>query len=77
VLKILSGNQVLIKEEKYIPLSQQEIADLAHCSKLKINKLLYELIKMEFIVMYKYKRGKYALTDKANKFLKLTMDIEQ
>ena len=39
-LKLLSENQVTIKESSYVTLSQQEIADMAHFSKLKTNKLL-------------------------------------
>ena len=43
ILKLLSENQVTIKESSYVTLSQQEIADMAHFSKLKTNKLLNEL----------------------------------
>ena len=67
LLKLLSDNQIAIKEERYINLSQQEIADMAHYSKLKANKLLNELIETGYVFSYKNKRGKYALTEKAIK----------
>lgn len=43
ILNTLSNNLVKIKEDCYVPLSQQEIADMVHFSKLKTNKILNEL----------------------------------
>ena len=71
ILKLLSENQVKIKEDFYVPLSQQEIADMAHFSKLKTNKLLNELIDDGYISYFNGKRGKYMLTDKGMKVLHL------
>ena len=49
ILKLLKENQIKIKEETYASLSQQEIADLAHKSKLKTNRILNELIEAGFL----------------------------
>ena len=40
ILKLLCDNRIKVKDDFYVPLSQQEIADIAHFSKLKTNKLL-------------------------------------
>lgn len=37
ILKLLCDNQIKVKDDFYVPLSQQEIADIAHFSKLKTN----------------------------------------
>lgn len=71
VLKTLSDNQIKIKNDLYVPLSQQEIADISHFSKSKTNNILKELMENEYIFAYNNKRGKYALTDKGKKALKL------
>lgn len=71
ILILLKENQVKIKDEEYVPLSQQEIADMAHFSKLKTNKILNELIDLEYVVPYMNKRGKYSLTERGNKLIDL------
>ena len=71
ILILLKENQIKVKEEVYIPLSQQEIADMAHFSKLKANKILNELIELDYVKSYQNKRGKYALTEKGNKLIEL------
>lgn len=62
-MKILLENQITIKEERYVPLSQQEIADLAHYSKLKTNKIINEHKDYGCLVPFEGKKGKYALTE--------------
>lgn len=71
VLKVLEANQVKIKKIKYVSLSQQEIADIAHFSKVKTNKIINELIGTGYLVLYENVRGKYVLTDKANNVLRI------
>lgn len=71
ILDVLNNNKIKIKEDLYIPLSQQEIADIAHFSKVKTNRIINELIDKKFLIVYKGKKGKYALTEKAYKVLKL------
>lgn len=69
ILKLLSENQIKVKDDFYVPLSQQEIADIAHFSKLKTNKLLNELLDNGFVEYFQGKRGKYAITNKGHKVL--------
>lgn len=69
LLKILSENQVKVKDDYYVPLCQQEIADIAHFSKLKTNRILNELLDKGFVISYQGKRGKYAITNKGYKVL--------
>ncbi|KXU06797.1 hypothetical protein [Streptococcus gallolyticus] len=71
ILKSLKENQVEVKGEYYISLSQQEIADINHMSKLKTNRLLRDLIEGGFVCSYQNKRGKYAITEKGKKVLHL------
>ncbi|NFL41819.1 hypothetical protein FDB55_03515 [Clostridium botulinum] len=74
LLSVLKNNQIKIKKDLYIPLSQQEIADIAHFSKLKTNKIINELIDRNFLIIYKGKKGKYALTNKAYKVLEFMQE---
>jgi predicted transcriptional regulator len=71
ILILLKENEIKVKEDEYVPLSQQEIADMAHFSKLKTNKILNELIDLDYVVPYMNKRGKYALTERGNKLIEL------
>ena len=71
ILKLLCENQIKVKDDFYVPLSQQEIADIAHFSKLKTNKILNELINNGYVTWFDGKRGKYALTEKGLRVLLL------
>ena len=71
ILKLLLDNQIQVKDDFYVSLSQQEIADMAHFSKLKTNRLLNELINQKFVQYYNGKRGKYIITEKGYKVLRL------
>lgn len=71
ILKLLYNNQISIKEDQYINLSQQEIADIAHYSKFKTNKIINELIKANYIELFQNRRGKYVLTEKALKVVEI------
>jgi predicted transcriptional regulator len=71
LLKLLHENQVKVKDSFYVPMSQQEIADMAHFSKLKTNQILNELIAMGFVENYKNMRAKYRITDMGIKSLNL------
>lgn len=71
LLKSMKENQVEVKGDYYIPLSQQEIADINHMSKLKTNRLLRDLIEGDYVCPYQNKRGKYAITEKGQKVLRL------
>lgn len=71
LLEVLYDKQIRIKNNTYIPLSQQEIADIVNFSKLKTNKLLNELIDKQLVDVFQGKKGKYILTDKALKTIKI------
>lgn len=73
VLKFLYDIQIPIEktEEKYIFLSQQEIANIIHFSKTKINAIMQELREKGFIDNYNKKRGKYIITDIGKQVIEL------
>ena len=69
LLKFLYDNQIKIKNNKYIALSQQEIADSLHFSKNKTNKIMQELKKDNFIDTFKNTKGKYIVSNKGNEVI--------
>ncbi len=71
VLSFLYDNQIQVKEDKYVILSQQEIADMVQFSKLKTNGILKELRSNGFVGNFENKRRKYVITDKGNEVIKL------
>ena len=71
LLKIIYNNQTNVKNDSYATLSQQEIADIAHISKLKANRLINELISENYICYYNNKRGKYSLTQNGYKIIEI------
>ena len=71
LLKFLYDNQIEIKNNKYIVLSQQEIADSLHFSKNKTNKIMQELKKDNFIDTFNNTKGKYIISGKGNKVVKI------
>ena len=73
VLKSLKEHQIEVKGHWYVTLSQQEIADMNHMSKLKTNRILRELREGNFVVTYQNKRGKYEITEQGHKVLRLML----
>lgn len=73
LLKFLYDNQIEIKNNKYIALSQQEIADSLHFSKNKTNKIMQELKKDNFINTFNNTKGKYIVSDKGNKVVEIVV----
>ena len=71
LLKFLYDNQIEIKNNKYIVLSQQEIADSLHFSKNKTNKIMQELKKDNFIDTFNNTKGKYIVTKNGEKVVKI------
>ena len=71
VLKFLYNNQIQVKDEYYIVLSQQEIADMVQFSKLKTNGIMQDLRERGFIDNYENKRRKYVITDIGYKVIEL------
>lgn len=76
ILSILKENQVKIKDDEYVPLSQQEIADIAHFSKQKTGKILNELIREGFVGKYKSLRGKYIVTTKGEEVVNVITNAD-
>ena len=64
---VAKNNEVVILDEKVIPLTQQEIATTLKCSKMKINSMFSILQKQDYIEQKT--RGKYVLTDKAENII--------
>ena len=71
MLSFLYDNQIQVKEDKYVILSQQEIEDMVQFSKLKTNGILKELRSNGFIDNFENKRRKYVITDIGYKVIKL------
>lgn len=71
LLKFLYDNQIQVKEDYYVVLSQQEIADILRYSKLKTNNIMKDLRKNDFITTFNNKRGKYVLTNKGYKVIEI------
>lgn len=71
LLKFLYDNQIQVKEDYYVVLSQQEIADMLHYSKLKTNNIMKDLRKNDFIATFNNKRGKYMITNKGYKVIEI------
>lgn len=71
LLKFMYDNQIKVKEDKYISIAQQEMADILYTAKLKIKLTIKEFKECDFIENYKGKRCKYVFTDKGMKILKL------
>jgi Mn-dependent DtxR family transcriptional regulator len=63
LLKLMHDNEVVILDEKVIPLTQQQIAVTLKYSKMKVNSM-FRILQEEDFVKQKT-RGKYVLTDKA------------
>jgi Mn-dependent DtxR family transcriptional regulator len=63
LLKLMYDNEVVILDEKVIPLTQQQIAETLKYSKMKVNSM-FRVLQEENFVEQKT-RGKYVLTDKA------------
>jgi predicted transcriptional regulator len=70
VLLELEKHQIEIAGTKICPINQQEISDLVECSKVKVNQVIKELIKQGYVEAY-HTRGRYVLTEKANKVIKI------
>lgn len=69
VLECMANRQISVNNEQIIKLSQQEIADILHFTKTKVNTIIGELKANGYIIQHSM-RGKYSLTDKANAELK-------
>jgi len=69
VLECMANRQIPVNNAQIIKLSQQEIADMLHFTKTKVNVIIGELKTNGYLVQLSA-RGKYSLTEKANAELK-------
>lgn len=69
VLECMASRQISVNDEQVIKLSQQEIADILHFTKTKVNGIIGELKDNGYLLQLSA-RGKYSLTEKANAELK-------
>ncbi|WP_326910648.1 winged helix-turn-helix transcriptional regulator [Sedimentibacter sp. MB31-C6] len=76
VLVVLNKHQIQVQEATFSPLTQQEISEILHYSKAKINQIINELIDNEFIEFYNNTKGRYVITKKAIDILKIFNDEE-
>lgn len=74
LLKLLYENQTVILGEKVVPLRQIEIANTLGFSKMKTNAIFVKLQEQELIKQEA--RGKYTLTEKAEKIVKYIEKID-
>ena len=65
VLRCMANRQISVNNEQVVKLSQQEIADILHFTKTKVNIIIGELKTNGYITQLST-RGKYSLTEKAN-----------
>ncbi len=65
VLECMANRQIPVNNAQIIKLSQQEIADMLHFTKTKVNVIIGELKTNGYLVQLSA-RGKYSLTEKAN-----------
>lgn len=64
----MAQRQISIGNSYVVKLSQQEIAEIVQLSKVKVNAIISELKSHDYISQ-ESPRGKYILTEKANKAL--------
>lgn len=77
VLKYMYTRQIeSATGEKYIPLSQVEIAEVFGMSTITANKLFKQLKEDDLLYSLENKRGKYRFTDKALIILKEMEKLE-
>ncbi len=69
VLHCMANRQISVNNELIVKLSQQEIANILHFTKTKVNTIISELKSNGYIIQLS-PRGKYSLTNKANSELK-------
>lgn len=74
ILKFLYDNQIVILNKKVIPLTQIEIANELNFSKMKVNSIFLTMQEQDIIT--RECKGKYRLTEKAEKIINCIEEIE-
>ncbi len=73
VLEVMYNNKLSIADKEYCPLGQGDIANELRLSRAVVNKIFTELKEAGYISMIT--RGKWILSDDANKMIKITQKI--
>ena len=68
VLIVINDHMVRVGGDEFCPLTQQEIASLVRCGKVKANQTINELIKEGYIGTIRTK-GRYCLTSEGREIL--------
>lgn len=77
VLKTLYDHQIEVNNKCFSPLTQQDIADSLHFSRMKANKIMQELKAQGYTKAFKNIKGRYELTDKAKEAIQIfTMEAK-
>jgi len=69
ILHCMSERQIEVAGYVFVPLSQQQIAEITEISKKTVNTIIKQLKENGYIEYQGTTRGKYSLTNKANKEL--------
>lgn len=76
ILRVLYENQVNISNnEKFVPLTQIEVAEIIGVSKITMNSMFKELHRHKLIYPYKGKKGRYCLSENAEIIIKEIIKI--
>ena len=75
VLEPMAQRQIVVNTEAVLKLSQQAIADTLGFTKTKVNSIVRELIQKGYVKQVNT-RGKYALTENANRELRNIQNVE-
>lgn len=70
VLKMLYEHQIDINGVMICPITQQELAYMSGFSKAKINSILNNLMKKQYVKMYNNTKGRYILLEEAIKIIR-------
>ena len=70
LLEKLYEHQIEVSGVIFVPVTQTELANLMSCSKVKINKLLGELMENGYVEVYNNTKGRYQLTENGLKAIK-------
>ena len=64
ILECMAQRQISVNDALVVKLSQQDIADILHFTKVKVNSIIGELKQDGYVIQHS-SRGKYSLTEKA------------
>ena len=72
VLSFMNDNLIAINKAHICPMTQQEIGEALGFSLMKVNSIMQLLQKKGYIDKYRNSRGRYVVTSKGKKVLKIT-----